>query len=156
MTGASSIKWSLLSVVCGWLFALLVYVIMDVIHPQPPDTVLDWIVTDIVLLVVGSPVAVALCFALWVFVTFLPRCSALWYGALLMLCGGLIGWSFAYVFSSVGSIIARVPKGPLWPSPINFGSLAGVAAFAAAYLFIRRESSNQSLERTAGRGEIDI
>lgn len=149
MTGVSSIKVSLLSVMYGWLFAFLIYVIVDLVQARPPETALDWIVTDIFLLMMGSPVAVTLCFVLWVFVTLLPRSSALWYGALLMLGGGLIGWSLAYAFAFAGSILARVPRDPLWPSPINFGSLAGFAAFAVAYWFIRRESATRSLEPTS-------
>jgi hypothetical protein len=132
--------------VCRWLSAFCIYVVVDVIHPQPPDGVLDWIVTDIAIVILAASVAIALWLVLWACLTFVPRRSAVWYGALLICCGALIGWSFAYLFSSIGSVVMRAPKDPFLPSAINFGSLAGAAAFAAGYLLTRFTSSNQSLQ----------
>ncbi len=153
MTGISSIKASLLSTAYGWLSAFCIYIIIDVIHPQPPDGVLDWIATDIAILIIATPVAVALWLVLWAFLTFVPPLSALWYCALLIVCGALIGWSLAYLFSFLGSVVMHAPQDPHLPSPLNFGSVAGAASFAAAYLMMRTKSSNQAMQRTAPRSD---
>ena len=142
----SSLKTSLISTACGWLLACCIYIVHDTLWPQPPDDALDWIVTDLVILVCAAPLAIVLWLLLWSACSLLSRSGAFWQVSLWIVCGGVVGFGLVYLSSPLF-------KGSRPISPLNYGSWAGALAFGMAFFLRYRhaKSPNQAIQRTAGR-----
>jgi hypothetical protein len=135
----TAIRTSLIGTLSGWIAAFVWWVAIDIIypHPHPPsDDTLDYVFIDVLFVVLGSPIAVALGLALWGFCVWLGRKPGLWQGPLWVLCGGVLG---SVTFSLAVSPWRLVP---VWPwrqgsfslVPSDWGCLAGLVAFSVAFV----------------------
>ena len=134
----TAIRTSAISTLFGWTFAFVCWVAIDIVypHPHPPsDDTLDYVFIDVVLAVVGLPVAVALGLVLWGLCVWLGRMPRLWQAPFWSLCGGALGSALSSL------VVSPWHRVPVWPwrqgssslVPSDWGCLAGLVAFASAF-----------------------
>lgn len=148
----TALRTSFISTLSGWIVAFVCWVAIDIIypHPHPPsDDTLDYVVIDVILAVVGLPVALVLGSVLWGFCVWPGRAPRLWQMPFWSLCGGVLGSTLSSLFLSPWHLV------PVWPwrqgafslIPSDWGCLAGLVAFSLA--FVLRYGARTSVSNPA-------
>ena len=89
---------------------------------------------DATLVVLASPIAVAVCLALWALCALTPRRVSAWQAPVWLALGCLIGYGASIIFFRCMYPTMRV-------SPLDWGGISGFVAFGVAFLYRYRRLS---------------